>query len=384
MIHRRRFSGAERAELWARWKAGETLSAISRALAHSTGVVYGVLAVTGGIARAPRRRAAAALTLEEREEISRGLAAGWAVRAIARALHRAPSTISREIRRHASHGSYRATRAERRAWQRTRRPKRCRLARHPSLRTIVAAKLRARWAPQQIARWLVTAYPSDPTMRISHETIYRSLYIQARGVLKQELIAHLRRRRPIRHSRHHPLATRRGEAIPDLVSIAARPAEAADRAVPGHWEGDLLSGARNTHIATLVERHSRYVHLVRIPSKDTTTVVRALIRAARRLPTGLVRTLTWDRGREMAQHAAFTLATEAKVYFCDPASPWQRGSNENTNGLLRQYFPKGSDLARWSQRQLDAVARQLNTRPRMTLGWRTPAEQLAHTVATTG
>jgi IS30 family transposase len=371
-------------ELWARWKAGESIAAIARAFGRTPGTVYQVLAREGGIGRAPRRRSRLARTSLEREEITRGLAAGWSLRQIARAVHRAPSTISREILRNGGRPQYRAAEAEVHAWRRARRPKPCRLAQHAVLRRVVAGRLRARWAPQQIAGWLVTEYPEDPTMRISHETLYRSLYIQARGVLKKELIAHLRRRRPMRRSRRDPLAPPRGSRIPDLVSIAERPAAIEDRALPGHWEGDLLAGAKNTHIITLVERKTRYVQLIRVTGKDTTTVINALIRAVPRLPQGLVRSLTWDRGKEMTQHRRFTIATDVAVYFCDPQSPWQRGSNENTNGLLRQYFPKGMSLAHLTQRQLDAVARELNMRPRKTLGYRSPAEHLAKAVAATG
>jgi IS30 family transposase len=385
VAYRRRWGvpTAQGRELWARWKAGESMAEIARALSRTAPAIAFVVARAGGIARAPRRRSRRALTPSDRETITRGLAARWSVRAIARALHRAPSTISREIRRNGGRTYYRAGRADAHAWRRARRPKPCRLARHARLRRVVAAQLHARWAPQQIAGWLVTEYPNDPTMRVSHETIYRSLYLQARGVLKKELVAHLRRRRPMRRPRRNPLAPPRESRIPDLVSIAARPAEIEDRAIPGHWEGDLLSGAKNTHIITLVERATRYVQLIRVTGKDTTTVINALIRTVPRLPQGLIRSLTWDRGQEMTQHTRFTIATDVAVYFCDPQSPWQRGSNENTNGLLRQYFPKGTSLGHFTQRQLDAVARQLNMRPRKTLGYRSPAEHLARAVAAT-
>lgn len=370
-------------ELWARWKAGESIASIGRALGKDKGSVHHVLAADGGISRAPRRRSRLALTVPEREAITRGLAARQSFREIARSIDRAPSTVSREIHRNGGRLHYRAVQADARAWRRARRPKECYLVQHARLRRVVARRLQARWAPQQIAAWLVMTYPNDPTMRISHETLYRSLYIQARGVLKKELIAHLRRRHPIRRSQHDP-ATPRPSNIPDLVSIAARPAEAQDRAVPGHWEGDLLAGAKNTYIATLVERKTRYVQLVRVTGKDTATVITALIRQVRRLPQGLMRSLTWDRGTEMSQHARFSVATNVAVYFCDPHSPWQRGSNENTNGLLRQYFPHGTSLGHFTQRQLDAVARELNMRPRQTLGFHTPAEHLAKAVATIG
>jgi IS30 family transposase len=324
------------------------------------------------------------LSLVEREEISRGLACRESLRAIARRLGRAASSISREIHRHGGTSDYRALVADQAAWRRATRPKPCRLARYPRLRAVVATKLRADWSPEQIAAWLVSTYPDEPTMHVSHETIYRTLYVQARGALKQELTAHLRRRRVMRCSR---AATTRGHGqgqLVDVVPISERPPSAADRAVPGHWEGDLLAGRQRSHIATLVERQSRFVMLVRVPARDSATVVRALARRVQRLPAHLKQSLTWDRGKEMAQHKAFTVATDVQVSFCDPRSPWQRGSNENTNGLLRQYFPKGMDLRPVTQRQLDTVAHKLNTRPRETLGWRTPATVLATTVALTG
>jgi IS30 family transposase len=368
--------------MWTRLKRGDSLTVIGEALALQLSSLYGVVRRAGGIVPPPRTRAERVLSSREREGISRGLASARSVRAIAHELGRAPSTISREIARHGGRTHYRAEQADRTAWHCARRPQRCRLATSAPLRRLVARKLRAKWAPQQIAGWLVTEYPDDLAMRISHETIYRSLYVQARGVLKKELVAHLRRRRPLRR-RPQGAAPRRGGRIVDAVSIADRPAAAADRAIPGHWEGDLLSGAGNSHIATLVERRSRYVLLVRVRGKDTASVVAALIRRVQRLPEGLMASLTWDRGTELAQHKRFTVATDVQVYFCDPQSPWQRGSNENTNGLLRQYFPHGTDLTQFSQRALDAVACQLNARPRQTLGFRTPAAILAATVAPT-
>ena len=381
---RKFLSAAEQTTLWTRWRCGETRLEIARALGCSEVTAYLVVAGRGGVAPAPRRRAARALSLAEREEISRGLAARAGVRALARQLGRAPSTISREIHRHGGRAGYRARTADARAWQRATRPKRCRLAMHPRLGAAVAAKLRADWSPEQIAVWLTRTYPDDPTMHVSHETIYRTLYVQARGALKQELTAHLRRRRRMRRSLG---AVRRGSThgqLVDIVSISERPPGAEARAVPGHWEGDLLAGRKGSQIATLVERQSRFVVLVRVPARDSATVVRALARRVQRLPARLKQSLTWDRGKEMAQHKAFTVATNVEVYFCDPRSPWQRGSNENTNGLLRQYFPHGMDLTNITQRQLDAVALKLNTRPRETLGWITPADALAATVATTG
>jgi IS30 family transposase len=380
----RRLSRSEFQALWSLWRQGQTFETMSQALERGLEGVYAVVARHGGIPPRVRVRARRALSLPEREEISRGLAAGASVRGLARALGRAPSTISREIRRHGGDTRYRAAVADAQAWRWGARPQRCRLACHRRLCRVVAGRLRADWSPQQIAQWLVTTYPEDPTMRVSHETIYRTLYVQARGALKKELVAHLRRRRAIRQSRAAARRDAPRGPIPAAVSIADRPPSVNDRALPGHWEGDLLTGTQRSHIATLVERHSRYVLLVRLRGRETQTVVTALSRRVRRLPEGLMRSLTWDRGGEMAQHQRFTMATEVQVYFCDPRSPWQRGSNENTNGLLRQYFPKGTDLTSVTQQQLDAVAHKLNTRPRQTLGWRTPAAVLAATVASTG
>jgi IS30 family transposase len=342
-----------------------------------------VLQRTGGIAPALRRRSPRVLSFAEREEVSRGIAAGDSIRAIARGLSRAPSTVSQEISRHGGRERYRAADADLAAWRSARRPKRCLLAKNRKLRQIVAAKLKEDWAPQQIAGWLKAEYPGNPELWVSHETIYRSLFVQARGVLKKELIGHLRSTRRIRRSRHATAhSAGRGEIV-DAISIRERPAEIEDRAVPGHWEGDLVEGSRGTFVATLVERQSRFVILVKVANKQTETVVAALIKAVRKLPVALRKSLTWDRGHELAHHARFTVATDVKMYFCDPSSPWQRGSNENTNGLLRQYYPKGTDLSGVSQAQLDTVARKLNTRPRETLHWKTPADLLDVSVSTT-
>ena len=378
-----RLTRAQREALWARWREGQTTDVIAAAIAAPAASVYSVVRRHGGIPPRARHRAGRQLRATEREEISRGVAAHQSARAIARALGRAPSTISREIGRHGGRDHYRAAEAEAAAWRRGERPKCCRLARDGRLCRIVATKLTGNWSPEQIARWLVTTYPDDPTMRVSHETIYRTLYVQARGALKQELVAHLRRHRVVRHSRARQARPEHRGQIPEALSIAERPPTVEDRAIPGHWEGDLLAGTKWSQIATLVERHSRYVILVRVPARDAVTVARALIRRVRHLPRGLLQSLTWDRGLEMAAHRQFTVATKMPVYFCDPHSPWQRGSNENTNGLLRQYFPKGEDVSTFTQRQLDAVARQLNTRPRETLHWQTPAQVLAKTVAMT-
>jgi IS30 family transposase len=325
-----------------------------------------------------------ALTLAEREEISRGLVAGCSIRSIASRLRRAPSTISREINRNDGQGHYRANRADQAAWDRARRPKTCKLVQNRALANVVASKLQLQWLPEQIAGWLKRAYPDCEDYQVSHETIYRSLFIQARGALKKELLEHLRRTRAMRRSRHHTQKTENHGQILDAVSISERPATAEDRAVPGHWEGDLLFGSGNSQIATLVERQSRYVMLVKVAGKDTETVVTALIKHARKLPHELYKTLTWDRGKEMADHKHFTMATTIKVYFCDPRNPWQRGTNENTNGLLRQYFPKGTDLSAYSQAKLNAVARRLNERPRKTLNYQSPAERFDQAVASTG
>ncbi len=384
MVRRRgpRLTLAEKTELWRRWRRGESLNAIGRALGRIAHVVRYEVARTGGIPPPARQRSRLALTLTEREAISRGLASGTSVRQISRQLRRAPSTVSREVRRHGGRRRYRAATADAVAWARGRRPKRCRLATHPALRDAVATKLAQQWSPQQIAGWLRRAYPNDPTMHVSHETIYLSLFVQSRGVLKKALQAQLRQRHTIRRPR--TAAPKSGGYIVGAVSIRERPATVEDRAVPGHWEGDLLVGARQSYVATLVERRSRYVCLVRVSGRATRTVVQALTRHVKRLPAGLMATLTWDRGLELAAHRAFSIATGVQVYFCDPYSPWQRGTNENTNGLLRQYLPKGTDLARYTQAQLNKIARALNTRPRKTLGYRTPADILVDTVALTG
>jgi IS30 family transposase len=292
--------------------------------------------------------------------------------------------VSREVARHGGQPLYRASEADHQAWKSALRPKACLLARHRKLRLIVASKLILNWSPQQISGWLKRRYPSNESMRVSHETIYRSLFIQARGVLKKELIQHLRSKRTIRRSRHARAGGHSQGQIVDAISIRERPAEIEDRAIPGHWEGDLLAGTGNSHIATLVERHSRFTILVKVTSKDTATVVAALSRQVRKLPASLRRSLTWDRGLELASHKNFTVATKVNVYFCDPQSPWQRGTNENTNGLLRQYFPRKTDLSHYSQADLDKVAMQLNQRPRKTLDFETPAGRLQATVASTG
>ncbi len=380
---RRYFTESDKVLMWDHWQKGDSLHAIARLLGRSHGSVSGVLSRTGGIRPPQKHRSRRALTLAEREEISRGVAAGRSLRYIAASLHRAPSTVSREIKRNGGRQRYRANKADQAAWDRAHRPKTCKLAENPALARIVAEKLQLEWSPDQIAGWLKSTYPDDENYQVSHETIYKSLFIQARGALKKELLQHLRRKRSMRRSRHHTQKTKDHGRITNTVSIRERPAEVEDRAVPGHWEGDLLCGSNNSQIATLVERHTRLVMLVRVPSKDTKTVINALIKQAHKLPRELYKSLTWDRGKELADHERFSLDTDIKVYFCDPQSPWQRGSNENTNGLLRQYLPKGMDLSNVHQNRLNAVARRLNERPRKTLEYRTPAERFAQCVAST-
>ena len=378
------YSATQRALIWERWRKGETIHQIAGLFDRGHSSIQRILAESGGIRPAERRRSTLALTLSEREEISRGVVAGSSIRSIAASLGRAPSSISREICRNGGAGGYRAARADQAAWDRARRPKVGKLVQHRALAHLVASKLYREWSPEQIAGWLKRTYPDDETHQVSHETIYRSLFIQARGALKKELMAHLRRTRGMRRSRHHTQKTSIHGRISDAVSISERPAAADDRALPGHWEGDLLFGSHNSQIATLVERQSRYVMLAKVDGKDTKTVVNALIKHAHKLPNELYQSLTWDRGKEMADHKRFTLATDIKVYFCDPHSPWQRGSNENTNGLLRQYLPKGIDLSAYSQAKLNAVARRLNQRPRKTLNYETPAERFHQSVASIG
>jgi IS30 family transposase len=377
------FSAAEKTELWDRWQRGESLKAIGRAFDKPSSSIYFQVAPYGGIRPAPRHRSRMALTPCEREEISRGIAAHESVRSIAKLLGRPPSTVCREISRNGGYDRYSAPMADDAAWARTRRPKRCKLASSPRLRRAVARKLRLQWSPEQIAGWLKSTFPGDQTQHVSHETIYRSLFVQARGVLKKELLQHLRSKRTIRRSRRMDLTADRRGKIADMVSIRDRPATVEDRAVPGHWEGDLLSGTKDSHIATLVERHTRYVMLAKVDSKETQAVVCALIKQAKKLPNELYKSLTWDQGKELADHRQFTMATDIDVYFCDPQSPWQRGSNENTNGLLRQYFPKGTDLSVYTQSDLNKVARRLNERPRKTLEFQTPAARFSACVAST-
>jgi IS30 family transposase len=374
---------AQKAELWDRWQRGEFQSEIARVLGKFPASIFGVLRLHGGIRPATRRRSSVTLTLGERESISRGLAAGRSLRDIARELGRAPSTISREVSRHGGRRKYRATRADEVAWDDATRPKPCALAQNSALRDTVAMKLAEDWSPQQIAGWLKRTYPDEPAMQVSHETIYRSLYIQARGVLRKELQKHLRTKRVFRQSRHGNLGKMRS-SIKDAVSIAERPPEVEDRAVPGHWEGDLIAGSGNTHIATLVERQSRFTMLIKVGARDTQTVVTALAQQIQTLPDALRQSLTWDRGSELAAHKRLSMETNMEIYFCDPSSPWQRGTNENTNRLLRQYFPKKTNLGRYTQDHLNHIALKLNQRPRKTLRYLSPAEHFNQCVATTG
>ncbi len=386
MVRRTRhiFSTSEKLELWERWRRGESHSTIGRALRRDPATIHSQILLHGGITPLPKCRSKRALSRDEREEISRGIAADVSIRTIAKGLSRAPSTVSREISRNGGVVRYRAVSADKRAWKFASRKKSSRLAVNHRLQRIVSTKLSLQWSPEQISGWLRQEFPHDETMHISHETIYRSLFIQARGALKKELVQHLRTRRVMRRSRHSSTKGQTRGQIIDAVSIRDRPAEIEDRAIPGHWEGDLISGSQNSHIATLVERKSRYTILVRVDGKDTRSVVKALTKQILRLPSDLRKTLTWDRGTEMALHKEFSIATNVQVYFCDPQSPWQRGTNENTNRLLRQYFPKKTDLSPYSQSDLNKVALRLNQRPRKTLNFHSPAEAFNDDVALTG
>ena len=373
----RRFTEAEKAEVWDRWQGGESMRLIARRLGRGWSSVRTLVEDTGGVRPGPRRRSSRCLSLSEREEISRGVAAGESLRSIAGRLGRSASTVCREVIRNGGRWRYRALRADRAAWQRARRPKTAKLAANTVLRAVVEDKLAQWWSPQQISGWLTDTYPDHEEMWVSHETIYLSLFIQGRGALRHELAQCLRTRRAIRRPATKRAPTGKGQ-IRKPVMISERPAEAADRAVPGHWEGDLLMGKRQTAIGTLVERATRYVMLFPLPDGNTAESVRTELAATiQRLPEHLWRSLTWDQGKEMAEHAQFTIDTGLQIYFCDPKSPWQRGSNENTNGLLRQYFPKGTDMSQLTQDDLDQAAHSLNTRPRQTLGWKTPSHKLA-------
>ncbi len=376
----RSWSESELVEVWDRWEAGESQRSISRGVGRSPSSVHGLLVRSGWRRPMPAKAwSSLRLSLTEREEISRGLAAGESMRCIAGRLGRAPSTVSREVAANGGRHGYRATRAHRESRQRARRPKPAKLAENPELRLVVEEKLEEWWSPRQISVWLVEAYPDSEEMRVSHETIYQSLFIQGRGALRKELWRCLRTGRAVRRPQGRPSSTK-GQ-IRDMVMISERPAEVEDRAVPGHWEGDLILGKNNTAIGTLVERWSRYVILFPLPDGRKAEAVRvALTKAVQTLPDHLWKSLTWDQGKEMAQHAQFSVDTGVQVYFCDPNSPWQRGSNENTNGLLRQYFPKGTDMSKLTQEDLDNAAHSLNSRPRQTLRWKTPSQKLAETL----
>ena len=378
------YSEGQKAMMWDRWQRGESLHDIARLFDRGHSSVQRILSEAGGIRPRQRVRARLALSLSEREEISRGIVIGRSMRSIAAPLGRAPSTVSRELRRNGGRRDYRASDADQAAWDQGHRAKSCKLAGNRALARIVAQKLKMLWSPEQIAGWLKSTYPEDESYQVSHETIYRTLFIQARGALKKELLQYLRRTRVMRRSRLYTQKRDTHGRISNTISISERPPSVEDRAVPGHWEGDLIFGTHNSQIATLVERQTRYVMMAKVNSKDTETVINALIKHAQQLPRELYTSLTWDRGKEMADHQRFTLATDIKVYFCDPQNPWQRGSNENTNGLLRQYFPKGTDLSLHSQAKLNAVARQLNERPRKTLNFETPAQRFGQCVASTG
>ena len=369
-------SPLERSRLWGLRVKGLGAGEIGGVIGKSRWAVERAIRATGGIVPRHRQRSERSLSLAEREEISRGMSSGCSLREIARRLHRAPSTICREVTRHGGAKAYRAVQADVRADRNAQRPKACLLAQHPRLCGLVRAKLKCQWSPEQISRWLVLAFPNDDTLRVSHETIYRTLFVQTRGVLKQELTRHLRTHRSIRYAKRSTQQPSKCGQILDAISIRDRPAEAQDRAIPGHWEGDLLCGSPGSQVITLVERHSRFVLLIKTENRETHTVVDALSEEIKKLPATLRRSLTWDRGLELADHKCFTVATQLKVYFCDPRSPWQRGSNENTNGLLRQYLPKATNLSVYSQRQLNRIALLLNQRPRKTLGFQTPAATL--------
>ena len=379
-----RYTDTQKALMWERWQKGESMHDIAKLFDRHHSSVQRILNHNGGIRPRTRKRSTLALTLPEREVISRGLARQLSMRTIAKQVGRSPSTVSREIERNGGYASYRASAADEAAWQRALRPKTCKLAGRPRAVRVITKKLQCEWSPQQIAGWLKRQRPNDERYHVSHETIYKSLFIQARGVLKKELLACLRTQRVTRRPKKVSLKGKGLGKIADAVSISERPASVEDRAVPGHWEGDLIAGPNYTYIATLVERQTRYVMLAKVENKNTDTVIKALIKQARELPTELYKSLTWDRGSELCDHKKFTLATDIQVYFCDPRSPWQRGSNENTNRLLRQYFPKGTDLSVHSQEELNRVARRLNERPRKTLDYETPAGRFAACVASTG
>ena len=379
-----RFTEADRVMIWEMREAGVPVKRIAKHLGRQNSSLRKFIADAGGRRPHERGRAELRLSLEEREEISRGLAAGLSIRVISTGLGRAPSTVCREVNANGGRQHYRALVADRGAQRRALRPRRAKLSRCRRLRSTVERKLEARWSPEQISAWLALSYPNDPEMRVSHETIYQSLFVQGRGALRKELHTCLRSGRAMRRAKAYTKGGVGQGQLRNMVMISERPAEVADRAVPGHWEGDLIFGKKMTAIGTLVERHSRYVILLKLPHGNTAESVRtALAKRIVTLPVQLRRSITWDQGQEMAEHVQFTIDTGVQIYFCDPKSPWQRGSNENTNGLLRQYLPKSADLSQCTQRELDAIARSLNNRPRQTLGWVTPSQAFAKAVALT-
>jgi IS30 family transposase len=379
-----RFSESERDALWEMYEAGVPYKKIGRVLRRQHSSVRRHIMDAGGKRPAVRRRSELRLSLGEREEISRGIAAGESFRQIAAGLDRAASTVCREVNANGGRRGYRALAAEKAAWRRARRPKVAKLARCRRLRGMVEAKLAQRWSPEEISGWLARTYPNRPELQVSHETIYQSLFVQGRGALRHELHVCLRSGRAMRRSKKWVKTGHGMGKIKDMVMISERPAEVEDRAVPGHWEGDLIFGKRMTSVGTLVERTTRFLILLKLPDGHTAESVRtAMTKRIVTLPAQLRRSLTWDQGSEMAEHVHFTVDTGVDVYFCDPKSPWQRGTNENTNGLIRQYLPKKTDLSVYTQRDLDKIARSLNTRPRKTLGFMAPCEAFAEAVAST-
>lgn len=375
-LSKRSFTYHQQEVMWQLWSQGKSLSEIGRQLNKHAGSVFCFLQKSGGIKPPTPKRSAKDLSLLEREEISRGISANLSLRAIARNLNRAASTISREINRNGGLSKYRAVSADRRAWLKAKRPKSYKLCDDVNLRAIVSDKLASKWSPEQVAGWLKQTYPESSAMQISHETIYKTLFIQTRGALKKELLRQLRTQRVMRQSKHFNTKGNARGGIIDAISIHDRPEEVNDRIVPGHWEGDLICGTQKSYVATLVERSSRYTLLAKLTGNDTQTVVSAITKKIVEMPEQLKKSLTWDRGMEMAQHKLFTIDTDIKVYFCDPKSPWQKGTNENTNKLLRQYMPKKTDLSVYTQEQLDLIADELNQRPRKTLNFVSPAEKI--------
>ena len=363
----------KRQQVWEMWKAGDSMSVIAEAVGSPAGSIFSILLPCGGIYQAPQRRRATALSIADREDISRGVAAQESLRAIGRRLGRPASTISRELARNRGVATYRAVDADDRAWRRAKRPKPCLLAQRPVLASFVADRLREDWSPEPIAGTLKQQYPDGSAMRVSHETIYKTLFVESRGVLARELRAHLRSGRPMRRSVHNTTTGQWRSQIKGAISIRDRPPEVEERAVPGHWEGDLLLGRHWTQMATLVERTTRFTVLVQLSGRDMHAVTDGLSREMAKRPDHVRRSLTWDRGMELANHQAVTANTGLDVYFADPHSPWQRGTNENTNRLLRQYFPKGVTMKDFTQDELNQVAAKLNARPRKTLKFETPA-----------